>query len=577
MNEPAGTVTSLQDHASVEGGGAPQASRDLPIPINGEVAGFGVESFELSPFNEDGTPAAQAGAHPFQLTTTLVLNQTGVNDPEGSRYPVKLPKDFAFHLPPGFIGNPNAVKQCTIADFAALVSETNLCGPDTVVGVATVSVHEPLAGKFITVTVPVFNLVPAQGEPARFGFEVIGKVPIVIDTSVRTGRDYGVDVSVKNATQTAGVLSSVVTFWGVPGDPRHNNARGWECVAGGFFAGQAKRGPCPATSAEPEEPFLTLPGSCAANPQEEPIVSGITTDSWADPGTFLDSEYAWVNGSGHRVGLQGCAHLPFEPSINVVPEQHAAATPTGVDVTVKVPQKSTLEPNGLAEANVRDTVVTLPAGVELSPSAANGLGSCSEAEIGFEGLDAGSQTELFSGAEASCPEASKVGTVSIRTPLLTHELEGAVVPGGPGAQWGSGEKSLRLACGALHRRSRPGFGRPRQARRRGVLDEGTLRVSTVFSGTPQVPFEELRLRFVRWPSGVGEHAGQVWGLSPPTRRSRHGPAPAQSRCRARQKTSGSPKASVAGRVRPRSRLQPGFTASEHESAGRRFTPVSSRN
>ena len=57
----------------------------------------------------------------------------------------------------------------------------------------------------------------------------------MIDTSVRSGRDYGVDGSVKNATQTAGLLTSQVTIWGVPGDPRHDNARGWECVAGGAF------------------------------------------------------------------------------------------------------------------------------------------------------------------------------------------------------------------------------------------------------------------------------------------------------------------------------------------------------
>ena len=72
----------------------------------------------------------------------------------------------------------------------------------------------------------MFNLVPAQGEPARFGFEVIGKIPIVIDASVRSGRDYGVVASVNDATETAGLLSSQVTFWGVPGDPRHNHVAG---------------------------------------------------------------------------------------------------------------------------------------------------------------------------------------------------------------------------------------------------------------------------------------------------------------------------------------------------------------
>ena len=96
------------------------------------------------------------------------------------------------------------------------------------------------------------------------------------------------DATVNDATETAGLLRSQVTLWGVPGDPRHNNARGWECVAGGASQNEIKK-PCPATSEEPEEPFLTLPTSCAANPQAEPVrlldgsrlVGGTGAASWA--------------------------------------------------------------------------------------------------------------------------------------------------------------------------------------------------------------------------------------------------------------------------------------------------------
>ena len=193
-----------------------------------------------------------------------------------------------------------------------------------------------------------------------------------------------------------------MTLWGVPGDPRHNNARGWECVAGGYFAKQAGK-PCPATSAESEQPFLTLPTSCAANPAAEPVISSTEVDSWANPGSFLCAEYAWMSATDQRLGTEGCNQLPFTPEIKVTPEVHSSSTPTGLTVDVKVPQATTLEANGLAEADVRDTTVTLPQGVQLSPSAANGLEGCSESQIGFTGFNEATQTDEFTHAEACLP------------------------------------------------------------------------------------------------------------------------------------------------------------------------------
>ena len=107
----------------------------------------------------------------------------------------------------------------------------------------------------------MFNLVPAQGEPARFGFEVIGKIPIVIDTSVRTGRRLrrGRDRHERDPDRGA-ALSSQVTLWGVPGDPRHNQSRGWECVAAAHYAqAESRDKPCPTSTSLPQTPFLTLP------------------------------------------------------------------------------------------------------------------------------------------------------------------------------------------------------------------------------------------------------------------------------------------------------------------------------
>ena len=60
-------------------------------------------------------------------------------------------------------------------------------------------------------------------------------------------------------------------------------------------------------------------------------------------------------------------------------------------------------------------MVTLPQGVSLNTSAASGLEGCSESQIG-----------LHANEPAHCPDASKVGTAKISTPLLEDPLEGAL-------------------------------------------------------------------------------------------------------------------------------------------------------
>ena len=158
-------------------------------------------------------------------------------------------RNLHFDLPPGLIGDPNAVPQCSNLDFSTLFGQdTNLCPGETAVGAALVTLNEPANVGYTTVAVPVFNLTPAPGEPARFGFEAFN-VPVVLDTAVRAGGDYTVQVNVSNATSAAQVLGSQITLWGEPGDARHDNSRGWACIIAGKEApeGEACEPPSPRT------------------------------------------------------------------------------------------------------------------------------------------------------------------------------------------------------------------------------------------------------------------------------------------------------------------------------------------
>lgn len=476
-----GSARDAIDEARVEGGEAPTAAISQPLHIGGGPSSFGFERYEFRPENEDGSLDTQAGSHPFQMTTTLGFDSTFE---AGVPKPAAMVKDLHLELPPGLIGDPQAVPRCTVEQFTTNRLEGDYCPPETAVGLVLTTVREP-AGKIgnpqepITTMSPLFNLTPAPGEPARLGF-VGAVVPIVLDTALRSGGDYGVTINNSKIPETAEVLAARVTVWGDPGDPSHNASRGWGCLRPSQVEGL---GGCPPPTTA--RPFLTLPTSCGRQ-----LESSVEADSWATPSKGSEVaaplSYTLRDGAGRPVALDGCDRLPFDPSLSLAPDTQAANSPAGLKMDLRVPQDTTLAPDGLAESDLKDTTVALPEGMQVSPSSATGLEACSEESIGFSSRDA-SGTSFFSPSAPLCPEASKVGTVHIKTPLLPNELEGSVYLS---AQNANPFGSLLALYIVAHD---PVSGVLVKLAGEVHLDEHSGQVVTTFENTPQLPFEDLKL------------------------------------------------------------------------------------
>ncbi len=508
----------LSNDASVRGGDSEGTSTTVPgvsltrmVQISSQPVTFGVEpgGLLLLPEEEGGTIDTSAGTHPFQLTSTVEFNQTLIeaqeagHEPELSPGAPALPKDLSFKLPPGLLGDVNATARCSDAQFGVFEANGNKCPAESAVGVASVTLLEPKLG-FVTLDVPLFNLEPAQGEPARFGFEADG-VPVTLETAVRTESDYGVTVTVNNATEAAQVLGAQITFWGDPSSPTHDNSRGWSCLDGGA---------CPEPSERSNTALLTLPTSCAG-----PLYS--TMQGYAWNGEPVSAQFAFQNELGQPLSeLEHCPALPFAPTIDAQPIQETesegqppaptttADAPTGLDVSVKLPQQGTVHTGLLAEADVRSATVTLPEGMQLNPSAANGLQACSETQIGYQGpgstdpFSPGAEEPLhFSSQPAACPQASKLGLVRLRTPLLAEELHGAVYLAEPAPQGETARNPFDSLLALYIVAEDPALGIRAKLAGEAKLNPQTGQITSTFTDTPQVPFQELDLQLFGGPAG----------------------------------------------------------------------------
>jgi hypothetical protein len=439
-------------------------------PVAWAGFGFPVEGgMSVSITNQDGSLDTQAGSHPFAFTTSLAVN---AEETEGHLAPAGGDvKNIEVSLPPGFVGDPGATPRCTLQQFREkflqnLGEWAETCPDATQIGILEVDISG------VTFWPEVYNLVPEQGYPAEFGFRVLG-VPVVLVPRVRTGGDYGITASFSDIPTAFAWIRGRLTLWGVPGAAGHNSERGPCWGSSGYQSGRPEGGEC-AVSDE-GKPFLSLPTSCAG-----PLHFSARVDSYEEPGVYSETQTT-------TPGLGGCEKLEFEPEVTVSPEPAQAAEPSGLSVEIRVPQTYN-DPEGLAVSNLRDTTVTLPAGVAVNPSAGDGLAGCSEEQFGLHGSE-----------EVACPEASQVGSVEITTPLLPNPLRGGVYLAQQGNLPGNGSNPFGSLLALYLTVKDPVSGVLVKLAGEVKPDPVTGQLVTTFLENPQVPFDSLRLNFFAGP------------------------------------------------------------------------------
>ncbi|MHB1538974.1 MAG: hypothetical protein ACYCUM_11750 [Solirubrobacteraceae bacterium] len=478
--------------AALSAGAAPA------LAAEGEGQGFGIEKWEAGTCSTvnctDTGPSeyfyTQAAGHPQFGITDFRINTkqegtTGAHVPEGHVQDVRV------DLPPGLAVDPEAAEECSEAALkgskcpaGSQVGEDEATGTVKVTGTVAKKIEEilpivkgvpvPGAPGFESLTVTehfkVFNMERRYGEPARFGVEVKSETlklagieaDIYIEGGlswyaepagaagsetygVRTG-DYHEYFKIPNIPEAPEVVESKLIFWGRPHE--HNPAA-------------------------PEKTFITMPSECNG-----PQTTLLHISSYEDPGHFSFKE------NPTPVGATGCATLPDAPKIEQKPETTAADAPDGTTVTLRVPQGTT-SPSTPNSPTVKQAVVTLPEGMTLNPSAANGLQACPSIGIGTN-------------APIDCPAGSVIGTVNVDAPGIPNgSLTGSVYLGTPKAKatQNRGEAESGEEYRIFIAAEAPAYGVGVRLEGRVSANEETGRLTSTFSNLPNVPFEAFELHF----------------------------------------------------------------------------------
>lgn len=439
------------------------------------------------------TVFTQAGGHPYIGVTDFSLGNTSQADNVAT---------IRVDVPPGLVPNPTIYPRCTMAQLQL----GNSCPTNSQIGTEQLTISTPAIPVPVTVKVPLYNIEIEEDQVSRFGFnpadaaivpglgpalaalglhevEIIGGVRDALADANPPGShenpfpaDNGLFFRIDVSPTTPALLRSKLTFWGVPGDPSHASELGQSCITAFPITpagGVCRTDPTPTAPPDPDLPFLANPTACTGQKLTTRLVvtsEGGSADSAIDQTPTVDG----------REGASGCELVPFAADFALIPDTSQPDAPTGPTATITVPQQGLHDADTLATSHVKDIAVTLPPGMTINPSVANGLEACTDAQLAVQ--------EGVPGGEV-CPEASRIGTVHVGTPLLPP------LPGQPADgpdQVGSAYVGQPLP-GDMYRLFVTIEGRGVSIRLKGSVrpDPNTGQITATFPNNPQLPADEI--------------------------------------------------------------------------------------
>lgn len=389
----AGAPASASVPVEVSGGGTAKTdSYQLPIVVSKKPASFGVSAAWAGSFEADGSPSTQAGGHPYQSAAYIMLNSVRLGN--GGFAPAGDSKNVVVDLPPGFTGNPLAGKRCPQSLVIEPGQGSELCNEEMSVGNLDPFIGEPKES--LKLPSRLYNDVPPKGYAAEFTTRLAFPLQSVLAT-VNSEDGFGIRLTGPNNANFDKIYGVYTGFEGVPQ----------------FGNGQA---------------LLTNPVNCAESRQTQPVVRA-RASTYQDPDTYPETTLP-------QPALTGCENLEFkgkdgsgqgQVGFSFQPTSTQGSTPVGAEAHLHIDQPGLTDPNGLVTPELKRSVIRFPEGMNVNPSSANGLGACSEAEIGYRGDGFPMPSPMrFTEAPPTCPDNSKIGSAEIKTPLLDNPLVGTL-------------------------------------------------------------------------------------------------------------------------------------------------------
>jgi hypothetical protein len=459
-----------------------------------------IQNFVARSLDANDRDYTVAGGHPEAAETSFSFpNLGGGVIPAGLN--VEMVKQTFIDLPPGFVANPAAAARCTFSQLAVDPGQIPNCPAASAVGTVEIDTNSPLPAPNGTSKFVIYNMVPERGYPAQFGFNFAGKNVLLYPRLRSRAGQYGATV-VSPGISTIGITRIQARFFGVPSQ---------HALVGDQAVGGAR------------VPLLTNPADCLV---AVPATS-MYADVWARPARLLSSGSAdfgfpdltdplWKSATAVSPPGTGCDSpalvSQFAPSLDMRPTAGTGSSqvdaPSGFTVDLAFPQSndptdssSTFDPSVPNAPALKDATVTLPEGVAISPSAADGLDGCSDLP------GPGDQVHYETTDPVSCPDGSKVGSVVATSPLLAQRdpVTDAVIGAEPVSgdvfiikphagdldPAGVQDGKFRLLIQVDSRKFGVNLKLP------GVVtaDRVTGRLTARFEDNPQVPAKHLRLVF----------------------------------------------------------------------------------